>query len=205
MRAESSKPPEFATWLLEHAVPGGKNEALAGDLLERFGEGRSKAWYWRQVAVAIFAGLSNESRIVWISVAFTAAWTLALDQLYGRFWFKAQAWDIFLFLYAHSNEGLINYAGCLTAFNALPVTFVVVTYLAITRSFGARRFVRGLFAGLLAMGFGFYAVMTLVRSAIHNSFLWHIVALLPIFVSLLVAMWAARPIHDGRSAAKISA
>jgi hypothetical protein len=47
MRPRSSRPPALAAWLVEHAIPGGKNEALAGDLLEGFGEGRSKAWYWR--------------------------------------------------------------------------------------------------------------------------------------------------------------
>jgi hypothetical protein len=39
--------------LLEHFGRGTNNEALAGDLLESFQEGRSRAWYWRQVLVAI--------------------------------------------------------------------------------------------------------------------------------------------------------
>ncbi len=32
----ASKPPALATWMLEHLLWGGRNEALAGDLLEEF-------------------------------------------------------------------------------------------------------------------------------------------------------------------------
>lgn len=46
-------PPAPATWLLRHFGPQFNAEALAGDLLEEFREGRSRAWYWRQVLAAI--------------------------------------------------------------------------------------------------------------------------------------------------------
>jgi hypothetical protein len=39
--------------MLDHAVPGGRDEGLAGDLLEEFCAGRSEGWYWRQVVSAI--------------------------------------------------------------------------------------------------------------------------------------------------------
>ncbi len=45
----STMPPRLAVWLLEHLIPGERNDALAGDLLEEFRSGRSAAWYWRQV------------------------------------------------------------------------------------------------------------------------------------------------------------
>ena len=41
------QPPAFATWLLKRAARG--NEALVGDLLEEYRQGRSAVWYWRQV------------------------------------------------------------------------------------------------------------------------------------------------------------
>lgn len=47
---KAAKPPAFALWLLKHAVD---EEALAGDLLEQFSQGRTGAWFWRQVLVAI--------------------------------------------------------------------------------------------------------------------------------------------------------
>lgn len=48
-----SYPPRLATILLEHFGPESNKEALAGDLLESFRQGRSSAWYWRQVLSAI--------------------------------------------------------------------------------------------------------------------------------------------------------
>src|SRR5580658_276016 len=88
---KSSKPPALATWLVEHLIPRGKNEALAGDLLEQFGDWRSAAWYWRQVLVAILVRFSNESRILWTAVEFTIVWisTLSLP-VYKRFWLRAR-------------------------------------------------------------------------------------------------------------------
>jgi hypothetical protein len=43
----------LAIFLLEHFGPALNQEALAGDLLEWFQEGRSNRWYWRQVLAAI--------------------------------------------------------------------------------------------------------------------------------------------------------
>lgn len=46
-------PPKIATWLLRKWGSHYHAESLAGDLLEQYGEGRSRAWYWRQVAAAV--------------------------------------------------------------------------------------------------------------------------------------------------------
>jgi hypothetical protein len=55
-----SKPPALATWLLEHAWFSTTDGVIAGDLLEEFNRGRSAAWYWRQVLVAIVVGCASE-------------------------------------------------------------------------------------------------------------------------------------------------
>jgi len=47
MKNAKSDPPKLACWLLLH------NEALAGDLVESFGAGKSRGWFWRQVLLAI--------------------------------------------------------------------------------------------------------------------------------------------------------
>src|ERR1039458_8238022 len=70
------EPPPVSTWLLEHLVPGPRNDALAGDLLEDFRCGRSKTWYWRQVLVAIVLGVSRETRIHLGLMFFAASWAM---------------------------------------------------------------------------------------------------------------------------------
>jgi len=47
------KPPTLATWLLKRLNWGYHTEPLAGDLIEEYARGRSRAWYWRQVLIAI--------------------------------------------------------------------------------------------------------------------------------------------------------
>lgn len=46
-------PPVVATWLLKRFGAGRYSESMAGDLIEQYGQGRSRAWYWRQVVLAI--------------------------------------------------------------------------------------------------------------------------------------------------------
>lgn len=55
-------PPEIATWLLEHI--GRKNPSLAGDLIEEYRHGRSIAWYWRQVLIAIIVTPSKAALLL---------------------------------------------------------------------------------------------------------------------------------------------
>lgn len=47
-------PPKLASWLLEHCGPSFHGHSLQGDLFEQYQEGRSHAWYWRQVAAAVW-------------------------------------------------------------------------------------------------------------------------------------------------------
>jgi hypothetical protein len=53
-------PPAVATWLLEYVGSNQTREALAGDLVEQYGHGRSVGWYWRQVIAAIIVGNSKD-------------------------------------------------------------------------------------------------------------------------------------------------
>jgi len=53
MTLPKPKPPKLATWLLERLTSGYHNDPLAGDLIEEYGRGRSRVWYWRQVLIAI--------------------------------------------------------------------------------------------------------------------------------------------------------
>ena len=53
-----SIPPRLATWLFNRLGP--RNVELAGDLIEEYKSGRSAAWYWRQVLIAITVGFRTE-------------------------------------------------------------------------------------------------------------------------------------------------
>lgn len=65
MRRGESNPPRAAVWLLGHARPGSQNQALTGDLVEKFREGRSHGWFWKQVLIAIAVGVLGEVRRHW--------------------------------------------------------------------------------------------------------------------------------------------
>jgi hypothetical protein len=49
----SAQPPRLATWLLKAFASPVRNENIHGDLVEQYAEGRSGAWYWWQVLIAI--------------------------------------------------------------------------------------------------------------------------------------------------------
>jgi hypothetical protein len=53
---KASEPPRFATWVPERLAPRLKRESLLGDLIEQYHNGRSAAWYRRQVLTAVLTG-----------------------------------------------------------------------------------------------------------------------------------------------------
>jgi hypothetical protein len=46
-------PPKFALWLLTQWGSTYHRESLAGDIVEQYQQGKSRAWCWGQVAAAI--------------------------------------------------------------------------------------------------------------------------------------------------------
>jgi len=56
----SLQPPSVPTWLLNGF--GHRNDTLTGDLIEEYSQGRSVAWYWWQVLVAIVVDFGKEVR-----------------------------------------------------------------------------------------------------------------------------------------------
>ena len=75
MNSEQPDPPKAALWLLQRLCPKRNREAITGDLLERFSEGRSRGWFWRQVLAAILVGASGQLRPLWTEICFAAAGT----------------------------------------------------------------------------------------------------------------------------------
>src|ERR1700730_13903178 len=139
---KSSKPPAIATWILEHLVVGKKHEALAGDLSEEFSQGRSAAWYWRQVFVAILVGLSKELIILWVAAGFTIVWMCALyasvDWLIhisrGRVFGTVFGWGL-RFAWPLSEIYAITFFAALAA---VPVLISLTIYLGATRHLNLR-------------------------------------------------------------------
>jgi hypothetical protein len=72
---KQSSPPRAATWVLQH-LTGGRNDALAGDLLEEFHAGRSAGWYWRQVVSSIVINYSRNIRFNGFALLFAGLWAL---------------------------------------------------------------------------------------------------------------------------------
>ena len=80
-----TEPPSMATWLLEHGMPGARDDALIGDLLEEFASGRrSTNWYWRQVLSACGVAWLECVRERITLLIFAAFWSM-----------MAPAWKVF--------------------------------------------------------------------------------------------------------------
>jgi len=82
---KSSQPPAGATWLLERFSFGHRNDALIGDLVEEYGNGRSGAWYWRQALTAIAVAFCQEIRAHKLLAVRAVATGWAVWYMYGVF------------------------------------------------------------------------------------------------------------------------
>ncbi|MGA7340925.1 MAG: hypothetical protein WBE72_15760 [Terracidiphilus sp.] len=71
-----AEPPFVARWILEHRMPGERDQALAGDLLEEFRSGRTALWFWRQVLSAVFLRCWRELLIHRSAMLFAVLWSM---------------------------------------------------------------------------------------------------------------------------------
>src|SRR4051812_40580629 len=72
------QPPRVATWLAQRLMAGPRPESLLGDLIEQYRQGRSGAWYCRQVLAAMLVGNAHDlaSHKMLALSALTIGWTL---------------------------------------------------------------------------------------------------------------------------------
>jgi len=77
---KSLRPPTVATWLLERFLLDPRDTSLIGDLIEHYTQGRSRAWYWRQVLIAIATGCWRDIRAHKLLAvrALAVGWTIIL-------------------------------------------------------------------------------------------------------------------------------
>lgn len=85
-----SKPPAIASWVLEHLTRRTGNEALAGDLAQEFAQGRSAAWYWRQVLLAILVSLVGKLHAASFVLGFALLWSVVVTLFWGRYFFPSE-------------------------------------------------------------------------------------------------------------------
>lgn len=86
----STHPPMVATWFLKQLGSGPNNDALLGDLIEEYGQGRSRIWYWRQVLIAIVVSFCKEIGAHWLLALRAVVTGWAVIFLY-RLLFRASA------------------------------------------------------------------------------------------------------------------
>jgi hypothetical protein len=78
MTARNPNPPGLAVWWLRATLRGRYNEALTGDLIERFREGETCGWFWRQVLIASGISALREIGRRWTFFCYAAAGTVAI-------------------------------------------------------------------------------------------------------------------------------
>jgi hypothetical protein len=57
----AQQPPAMATWLIERLGNATTREAIVGDLIEQYRQGRPGLWYWRQVLGAIVREIARDA------------------------------------------------------------------------------------------------------------------------------------------------
>jgi hypothetical protein len=82
MSGMKSSPPTLAIWWLRHACPGTDNDALTGDLIERFREGQTRGWFWRQVLIAFAVGVWGAMLRHWPYFGYAIAGTATICLLW---------------------------------------------------------------------------------------------------------------------------
>src|SRR6267143_519406 len=189
---KSSQPPALATWLLDHLVPGGMNEVLAGDLLEQFGQQRSVAWYWRQVLAAIIVSFLRELRMRSIAILLAIACSSVVP--WRHIWITPQFKSL-------SNYGvrlpwplsLAYQIALLTLLNAIVLVIAFGVYLAVTRSFNRRRFSQALLVALPVLALASTGLMFGTALPMPLFLKLDLAARLPLFLGLLISIWIGTP------------
>ena len=210
------EPPAAATWMLKHLVPGERNEAMAGDLLEEFRRGRSGNWYLRQILAAIVIGCFRDLIHHRMGLAYAAVWSILTP-----------AWFVVIDKFRNDSTitGLIYRmdwpwsticdlglgAAVNVAFIGSGMFLYLIPRMLITGSFSVRRIRRGLFLILLvyaafwAVLFGLFVLLppghgidrhTLTPlNAVTNIWIWF--GCLPLILALVCGLWGATSRRNG--------
>jgi len=80
----STRPPALAQWLLHHFGCSSSNSAIIGDMDERYRQGRSRGWYWKEALTAIVGSFLKEISTHKLAAtrALLVGWTVKIAWLY---------------------------------------------------------------------------------------------------------------------------
>jgi hypothetical protein len=92
MTGRRREPPTLAIRLLHFCVSFHRREALLGDLLEKFDQGRSSRWFWREVFIAILLSIGASLRPQPGEILFAVIGTI-LVQLWRRTSWWRMIWE----------------------------------------------------------------------------------------------------------------
>jgi len=208
---KSSEPPAVATWLVERAIPGRRNEALAGDLLEQFSQGRGSLWYWRQAAAAVLLGYAREWRVFAWAGALTLLWAFEINR--SHYWNLPGARDFFGFgANGHWLLSLLSAAGAilLRSLEIMPLAAVAYSGWGSSTQLKGSWKERGLWprgwshvGKPLAAGYAVATVATLALLAGLPArrdpiLVANIAALAPVFLAVVVMAFIV-PMNDART------
>ena len=167
-------PPSAATWMLEHWTPGDCDEALAGDLLEEFRNGRTTAWYRRQVFSAIGFGWVREivnRRAVLLFAALWSmlapGWVLIVAGLSQRFELNARILSLEFPWSTLCDLGLMLAANLLFIWAGILV--YLIPHLWLRRSLRVRPLGQGILASIPVLLAVWVALIVLPKQFLHTA------------------------------------
>ena len=166
-----TEPPRIASWMLGHLMPERGNEALTGDLLESYRNGRSRGWYWWQVTAALAVAWIHCADRRRMALAFAGAWCM---------W--SPAWDLIL----RRLQNDTNFAGFVWT---LPWPWSTIC------AFGFWTLMRLLFVWAGVLIYVLFLIITLraVKARISRGFALSIAGFIAIHASMFAFTLTAAP------------
>jgi hypothetical protein len=199
MSDRNSNPPGSAIWWLRHACPGSDKDALTGDLIERFGEGQTRGWFWRQVFIAFIVSVRREVWRHWPHFCYAFAGTImiwlfsdapALRHVPGWLHWSDLPWP----------WSQLAFDLCRPALLALATLSILAAGLVIERSFHWLSLLRTGIISLALITVAHYSIVILLLllrppRGVHENEIFIIVGLMRpalLFFAFLVAAWLGR-------------
>lgn len=200
---KATSPPRLAIWLLAHVTRSEHREAVLGDLLERFAEGETACWFWRQALSAFAVALASAIRrdgwsfavalIVAAPVVFTynIAGSIALP--------AADRWEERLMWSHPASNPLIVGRIAFTAFSFFPLGFASAGWIAARICRGYPRLVVCTFAGFHVLSSMSWMIELVKELTTNRRYLEGLVwysgyTFVTTLAILLAGFWSARRI-----------